>query len=181
MCVIQGDFKGIKDLWSNHISQTYTPENGKRLIEFVKKNLHGYVLYEDISSGMVTIDIILPKKISSNTWSYKIHNESSHPFYFLCLQSMLHKSTNQHPRAVQWREKCIEEQNKALSKRKIQNYVRDLLKKGMLIKSEKYGDIEFLEFTTRNTEFVGFSRSHNCEFVYRLGLFPLDELENIMT
>lgn len=181
MSFVQGDFNGIKDLWDNHISFAYLPEKGKRFIEFVKKNCHGYVLYEDLASGITTIDLILPKKLGRNTWSYRIYNESSHPFYYLCLQSMLHQSNNTHPRAVQWRKKCFEMQSEILSKRKIQNYLKDLLEYGTIIKSEKYGEIEFRKFTSTNTEFVGFSHSHNCEFTYRLGLFPLKELESLIT
>lgn len=180
MSYIHGDFKGIKDLWNPHISVLYTPENGKELLHFAHKGNRGYVLYKELETGMVTIDIAMPIKISSNLWSYKIYNESSHPLYYQCLQTMLNQSTNMHPRAVEWRAACLEKHGYILNKRKIQNYLKDLLNKGMLIKSQKYGEIEFLEFT-KSTEFLGFSRSHNREFRYRLGLFPLNELEDIIS
>lgn len=178
---VNGCFSNITELWQKHIAHEHYEKQSKEIIRFVKKNAHGYVLYEDLITKIKTIDVVISQKSSGNTWSYKLYNESTHPFYLLCLSTMLSQSTNMHPRAVEWRENCFKQHQDTLFRRKILQYIGDVLTKGMIIKSEKYGVIEFIEFTEQKKSFIGLNKSMNREFTYRFGLFPLHELERVLS
>lgn len=181
MIMVTGQFNGIVDLWQNHIkSQVYESQN-RQVLDFVKKSSHGYVLYQDPETNLTTIDIIIASPINDQTWSYKIYNEQSYPFYFQCTKTLLVQSTNDHPRAIEWRNRCMQNILAAQSKRKILSCIGDYFEKGMIINSQTYGQIEFLEYTQKNKAFIGLHLASNREFTFRFGLLQLEELEQLIT
>lgn len=167
------------DFWNQIIEQHYTSSNKKIFVSILRKNNHAYVLYEDTALNIQTIDVIIPIKHHAN-WSYKIYNEQTHPLYFICTKNLLSQSTNNHPRAVSWRNKCLEVAHHGLHKRKLMACISDFLFSGMIIDSDKYGKIKFIKYTEKNKGFVGLHINSNCEYHYRFGLFQLGELERFI-
>jgi hypothetical protein len=176
-CVHQSS--DIQHYWNNHIKTVEYELKGKQVICFVKKNQCIYVLYEYPTKGIKTIDVIvlLSKR---DGFGYRIYNEQTHPFYYLCKKSFLDASTNMHPRAIEWRKECIEKARHGLVKKKIKSFISEILRAGMVIQTWKHGKVEFIEYTEGKKGFIGYDLEADTQRTYPFRIFQLEELEEFI-